>query len=394
MSPLGKNMIKGFNNVNCVFSNGVKKGSINWNDGFISSFDSIDGNPTLKDGVYVAPGFIDEHIHGANGADVMDASISSLNKIADSLLQEGVTSFLATTMTEATASIEKALLNVNEYRKAARSGARVIGVHLEGPFISSAYKGAQPLEFIRVPNASELDRFVSLSGESIRLVTFAYENDKDGAFLSYCVKKGITPSLGHSSCSGELAFKGYKKGIKCVTHLYNAQKGFHHRDVGITGSALLTDGVKTELIADLHHSCKEAVEMVFRLKKKEDIILISDSTEAKYLEEGSKAKLGSQDIYVKGGVAVLSNGVIAGSILRLDDALRNVKPLARQYSYSDLINLVALNPAKNIGLDNEIGSLSVGHRADFALLDDDFHVLAVIKDGNLVFGSIGNLIKE
>lgn len=387
-------MIKGFNNVNCVFSNGVKKGSINWNDGFISSFDSIDGNPTLKDGVYVAPGFIDEHIHGANGADVMDASISSLNKIADSLLQEGVTSFLATTMTEATASIEKALLNVNEYRKVAKSGARVIGVHLEGPFISSAYKGAQPLEFIRVPNASELDRFVSLSGESIRLVTFAYENDKDGSFLSYCVKKGITPSLGHSSCSGERAFEGYKKGIKCVTHLYNAQKGFHHRDVGVTGSALLTNGVKTELIADLHHSCKEAVEMVFRLKKKEDIILISDSTEAKYLEEGSKAKLGSQDIYVKGGVAVLSNGVIAGSILRLDDALRNVKPLARQYSYSDLINLVTLNPAKNIGLDNEIGSLSVGHRADFALLDDDFHVLAVIKDGNLVFGSIDNLIKE
>ncbi len=387
-------MIKGFKNVNCAFSSGVKKSSINWEGGLISSFDSARDSIALKEGVYVAPGFIDEHIHGAKGADVMDSSFASIKTMSGSLLQEGVTSFLATTMTESTASIEKALTNVSEYRKENRGGAKVAGVHLEGPFISAEYKGAQPLEFIRVPNAEEMDRFYSLSGESIRLVTFAYENDKDDTFLSYCLDKHIRPSLGHSSCGGKLASEGYKKGIKCVTHLFNAQKGFHHRDVGITGSALLTDGVKTELIADLHHSCPEAVEMVFRLKKKEDIVLISDSTEAKYLEEGAKAKLGSQDIYVKSGVAVLSNGVIAGSILRLDDALRNVRPLAKEYSYADLINLVTINPATNIGLEKEIGSLEVGKRADLTLLDKDFHVLAVFIDGELAYGSIDNLIDK
>ena len=386
-------MINGFRNANCVFASGVKKSSISFKEGRISSFDDELEYPKLKDGVYLAPGFIDEHIHGANGSDVMDASFSSLDNMAKSLLREGVTSFLATTMTESTSSIEKALSNVNEYRKAERHQvARVEGVHLEGPFISPEYKGAQPLEFIRVPNADELDRFYSLSGESIKLVTFAYENDKDGAFLSYCLNKGIKASLGHSSCGGKLAIEGYKKGIGCVTHLFNAQKSFHHRDVGITGSALLTDGVKVELIADLHHSCPEAVEMVFRLKKKEDIVLISDSTEAKYLEEGAKAKLGSQDIYVKNGVAVLSNGVIAGSILRLDEALRNVRMLAKGYSYSDLINLVTLNPAKNIGLDKEIGSLELGHRADYVLLDKDFHVLATFVDGRCSYGSIDSLI--
>ncbi len=389
-------MIKGFKNANCVFASGVKKSSIVFEGGLIASFDDNDEwYPELRDDIYLAPGFIDEHIHGANGSDVMDASFASLDNMAKSLLKEGVTSFLATTMTESTASIEKALSNVNEYRKEdKRQMAKVAGVHLEGPFISPEYKGAQPLEFIRTPNKEELDRFYSLSGQSIKLVTFAYENDKDDAFLSYCLSKGIRPSLGHSSCNGKLAIEGYKKGIKCVTHLFNAQKGFHHRDVGVTGSALLTDGVKTELIADLHHSCPEAVEMVFRLKKKEDIILISDSTEAKYLEEGAKAKLGSQDIYVKNGVAVLSNGVIAGSILRLDEALRNVRPLAKGYSYADLINLVTLNPAKNIGLDKETGSLEVGHRADYLLLDKNFRVLAVFVDGRLSYGSIDYLLKD
>lgn len=387
-------MITGFKNVNCVFVDGVRRTDIHWENGKIASFSKQDYALSLKEGVFLCPGFIDEHIHGANGSDVMDASISSLEKLSSSLLQEGVTSFLATTMTESVTSIEKALENVKEYQKGTHRGARIEGVHLEGPFISPVFKGAQALEYIREPNSDELDRFNHLSGEAIREVTFAYERDKNDAFLSYCLKHHILPSLGHSDCPGALAIEGFKKGISCVTHLFNAQRRFHHRDVGVTGAALLMDGVKTELIADLHHSCIEAVSLVFKAKKKEDIVLISDSTEAKYLPEGTSAKLGSQPIWVKGGVAVLEDGTIAGSILHLDQALRNVRPLAKGYSYADLINLVTVNPAKNIGLEKEIGSLAIGHRADFTLLDKDFRVLATIIGGEVTYGSLDNVIEK
>lgn len=387
-------MITGFKNANCVFVDGVRKVDIRWGSGKIASFSKQADAPSLKEGIFLCPGFIDEHIHGANGSDVMDGTIASLENISSSLTQEGVTSYLATTMTESVPSIEKALENVKEYRKRVHKGAQIEGVHLEGPFISPVFKGAQALEYIREPNAEELDHFHHLSGEAIREVTFAYERDKDDAFLSYCLEHHIVPSLGHSDCPGSLAMEGFKKGISCVTHLFNAQRRFHHRDVGVTGAALLMDNVKTELIADLHHSCLEAVSLVFKTKKKEDIILISDSTEAKYLPEGTSAKLGSQPIWVKGGVAVLEDGTIAGSILHLDQALRNVRPLAKDYSYADLINLVTANPAKNIGLEKEIGSLAIGHRANFVLLDKDFHVLATIVNGEVVYGSIDNIIDK
>lgn len=387
-------MIFGFKNANCVFADGVRKTDIQWSDGRIASFSKRDDMPSLKEGVFLCPGFIDEHIHGANGSDVMDGSIASLENISASLAQEGVTSFLATTMTESIPSIEKALENVKEYRKGAHQGARIEGVHLEGPFISPTFKGAQSLEYIREPSREELDHFNHLSGEAIREVTFAYERDKNDAFLSYCLTHHIVPSLGHSDCPGSLAVEGFQKGIRSVTHLFNAQRRIHHRDVGVAGAALLMDDVKVELIADLHHSCAEAVSLVFKTKKKQDIILISDSTEAKYLPEGTSAKLGSQPIWVKGGVAVLKDGTIAGSILRLDQALRNVRPLAKDYSYADLINLATINPAKNIGLEQEIGSLAVGHRADFVLLDKDFHVLSTIINGEIVYGSLDSVIEK
>lgn len=382
-------MIKGFQNASVVFPTGVKKSNLVFQNGKIQGYGEEEGLISLPEGIYVAPGFIDEHIHGANGADVMDGKESSLDTMSKALVQEGVTSFLATTMTESMENIEKALVNVREYQKKEAPGARIIGVHLEGPFISPTFKGAQALEFIRKPNVEELDRLVKLSGNSIREVTFAYERDENGAFLEYCKNHDIVASLGHSDCPGPLAIQGFRSGVHCITHLYNAQRRFHHRDVGVTGAALLTDGVKTELIADFHHSCKEAVEFVFKNKKREDIVLISDSTEAKYLPEGAEAHLGSQKIFVSNGVALLEDGTIAGSILHLDQALRNVALLAQGYTFADLINLVSLNPAKNLGLEKEIGSLEIGKRADCVLLDSSFEVLMSIRDGKIVFQKEG-----
>ena len=377
--------MKSFRDINIVFPGGVRKGSITFDERSILSFEASENASTLPEGVFLAPGFIDEHIHGACGRDAMDGDPESILKIADALVQEGVTSFLPTTMTETIPAIEKSLLSIQEAKKKQTSGANIAGIHLEGPFISPIFKGAQAEINIQKPNPALLERFQKLSGGLIRIVTFAYEEDGGEEFLKACLRLHITPSLGHSNATGQEALASFDKGVTSVTHLYNAQSRFHHRDVGIVGATLLRDGVKAEIIADFHHSSKEAIALLCKTKRKEDIVLISDSTEAKGLGERAKAKLGSQEIHVQNGLALLENGTIAGSILRIDDALRNVSSVAKGYSYSDIVNLATLNPAKNLGLDGRLGSIAIGKEPSFALLDSSFHVLATIVNGTVAY---------
>ena len=377
--------MKSFRDINIVFTDGVRKGSITFDERSILSFEASENALSLPEGVYLAPGFLDEHIHGACGRDAMDGEPESILRIADALVQEGVTSFLPTTMTETIPAIEKSLLSIQEAKKKQTSGANIAGIHLEGPFISPIFKGAQAEINIQKPNPALLERFQKLSGGLIRIVTFAYEEDGGEEFLKACLRLHITPSLGHSNATGQEALASFDKGVTSVTHLYNAQSRFHHRDVGIVGATLLRDGVKAEIIADFHHSSKEAIALLCKTKRKEDIVLISDSTEAKGLGEGAKAKLGSQEIHVQNGLALLENGTIAGSILRIHDALRNVSSVAKGYSYSDIVNLATLNPAKNLGLDGRLGSIALGKEPSFVLLDSSFHVLATIVNGTVAY---------
>lgn len=379
-------MSKGFKNVNLVLPDKVIKGSLSFEGNRIKAFSEPEEAFLANQDVYVCPGFIDEHIHGANGCDIMDGRVSSLRVIADALVQEGVVAFLATTMTESKEKILSSCRAVKEYVPS-RCGAEILGLHLEGPFISSLHKGAQDEAHILPPDVSLLGDFNDASGERIRLVTFAYENDKDSRFLEYCLEHGITPSIGHSDCVSELFKQGAAKGLRCVTHLFNAQRGFHHRDPGITGEALLQDGVKTEIICDTYHVCPDALALMFKCKKKEDIVMISDSCEAKYLPEGAKACLGSQEIFVSNGVAKLDDGTIAASILKLDQGLRNVAPIAGKYGYEfqDLVNLLTLNPARNLHIDWDYGSIGIGKKASFAILDSSFHVLMTVVNGNIAF---------
>jgi N-acetylglucosamine-6-phosphate deacetylase len=375
--------INGFNNVNIVFPDGVRKGSVSIEGDKIVSLTNCKDGIELPDNLYVAPGFIDEHIHGAGGADTMDAKISSLETMATALVQEGVTSFTATTMTEGLDKIKAALSNIHEYMGGDHPGARVIGAHMEGPFISKQHAGAQdPKNILQCDVAIFKDLERRLKG-NITEVTFALE-ENGFPLLDYLLKQGVTPSIGHSDCTADVFKKGIASGLSCVTHLFNAQRGFHHRDPGIVGEALVNDGVKTELICDFIHSNPDAVKLVARTKRKEDVVLISDSTEGKYLAPG-KYELGGQDVFIYDGVARLKDGTIAGSILKLDQALRNYKSVAQNYSYSDLINLVTLNVAKNIHKDNLVGSIAVGHFADFAILDEDFNVYGTIVGGEVAY---------
>ena len=380
-------MKKGFRNVNLVLQDGVRKGCLSFEGDRILSFDEPEEAIFDGEQVYVCPGFLDEHIHGANGRDVMDGKISSLQTMASALVQEGVTGFLATTMTESEEKIQKSCETVKEYRSEPHAGAEILGMHLEGPFISEIHKGAQDARFIRKPDVDLLSRFVEASGDSVRLITFAYENDEGSKFLDYCLEHNITPSLGHSDCTSVRFKEGIAKGLRCVTHLFNAQRGFHHREPGITGEGLYQDGVRTEIICDTYHVCPDALGLMFKSKKKEDVIMISDSCEAKYLKEGEKAHLGSQEVFVSGGVARLKDGTIAASILKLDQGLRNVAPIASKlgYSYADLINLVSLNPARNLRLDKDYGSIELGKKASFAVLDSSFRVQMTVVNGKVAW---------
>ncbi len=375
--------IKGFSNIRAILPHEVKNISLTVKEGRIASIDVPKNEKKDAKTLYLAPGFIDEHIHGANGSDTMDASIDSLSNIATSLPQEGVTSFLATTMTMPKENIEKALLNIKEYRSKDREGARVIGCHLEGPFISPLHPGAQDPKAILKPDVVLFEKWNALSGNAIREVTIAYE-EGGKEILDYCVKHGITCSLGHSDCKSELVKEAVCGGLHSITHLFNAQRGFNHREPGIVGEAFLIDGLKTELIADLIHSSKDAVSLVFKNKKKEDIVLITDSTEGKFLKPGFY-ELGGQKVKIFDGVARLMNDTIAGSILSLNKALLNIRPLAKGYSLSELIDLVSLNPAKNLGIEKDFGSVEVGKMADFVLLDDDFQVYMTIVGGKVCY---------
>ena len=369
---------------NVVFPDGVRKATVSFADGVITSIEeNKEGAIALPEKLYLAPGFIDEHIHGANGTDFMDAKISSIGHTVHALPREGVTSLLATTMTMDAHHIENALQAIDFWMKDQHRGARILGAHLEGPFISPKHVGAQDPRNVLTPDVATFQAFQKASGGHIKEVTFAYEEDKDGSFLKELVKEGVLPSIGHSDCTAEVLKKGIAGGIRCVTHVFNAQRGFHHREPGIVGEALINDGLKTELICDFIHSVPDAVKLLFHSKKKGDIVLISDSTEGKYLAPG-KYQLGGQDILIS-DVARLEDGTIAGSILCLDQALRNARTVAEGYSMSDLINCVSLNPATNLGVQDKVGSIAPGKYADFALIDKDFHVYMTFVGGKLMY---------
>lgn len=368
---------------NIYFEDGIRKSSFGIEGGKIVPELSPDNILSIPDNLILVPGFIDEHIHGAAGADAMDAKEESLSTIAASLPQEGVTSFLATTMSMDAPHIEAALKAIAEYRAHEHSGARIIGAHLEGPFISKIHCGAQDPNNIIPFNKDLFMKFYEDSNECIKEVTFAYEENGEEA-LKVFSSLHIRGSIGHSDATSAEFIKALGEGLKCSTHTFNAMRGFHHREAGIVGEALLHDGFNCELIADTIHVSPEAMKLFFKCKKKEDVVLISDSTEGKYLPAG-EYELGGQKVFIYDGVARLKDGTIAGSILHLNNALKNVREVAPNLSFTDLIDLVTKNPAKNIGAYNEVGSIAPNKNADFVLIDKDFNVKLTVIGGDIAF---------
>ncbi|MFG6116698.1 N-acetylglucosamine-6-phosphate deacetylase [Halobacillus sp. MO56] len=333
----------------------------------------------------VLPGFIDVHIHGAAGHDTMDATPEALTGIAEALPQEGTTSFLATTMTQSHQAISKALKNAAGYIKeqTAGAGAEVIGIHLEGPFISKDKAGAQPLDHIIAPDIPQFDQWQQESNGLIRLVTIAPEEPGALQLIRHLHESGIVASIGHTNATYQEVTDAVEHGASHVTHLYNQMRGLHHREPGALGAALLHKELTTEIIVDLVHAHRDAVRLAYQSKGPERMILITDAMRAKCLPEGNY-DLAGQEVTVKNNEARLDDGTLAGSILTLKQAVANMKEIVAP-SWLDIIRLTSENAARELGVFDRKGSISTGKDADLVILDEDFDVAMTICNGYVAY---------
>ncbi|MCF6765250.1 N-acetylglucosamine-6-phosphate deacetylase [Thiotrichales bacterium 19S3-7] len=313
------------------------------------------------------PGFIDLHIHGSCGYDVMDASKESLVAISQSMLKQGVCGFLATTMTASEAMIANAVSTIG-YAYQEGIVPNLLGIHLEGPFINPTYMGAQPEKYIQKADYAAFDKWQRLSGGLIRQVTIAPEIEGAIEVIDKLSRENIILSAGHSAAKCCLAQRAFSRGITHATHLYNAMSGLDKRQPGLAMAVLLDDKVSAELIVDGVHLSPEIIKLTVKLLGKERVILITDAMSAQGAGEG-RFQLGGQTVTVKGNQARLDNGVLAGSILTMNQALKNCYHLA-EITLEDAVLMSTFNPAKKLGIEECYGQIKAGCYACFSVLDE------------------------
>lgn len=334
-------------------------------------------NPVIDvRGALVTPGMIDIHVHGGYDIDTMDADESRLRALSESMLKEGVTSFFATTITQSKEAIEQAL-------KAARNvietnDTTLVGVHLEGPFVNVDMAGAQPTEFIIDPDADQFREWQTLAGGHIRLVTYAPERPGARKFEEAMRETGAIGSTGHTTATFE---ENKRAKVKHGTHLYNQMRGLHHREPGTVGYCLLEKEVMTEIIPDGIHSRPEMVDFAYRLKGADELVVITDAMRAKGLPDG-RYELGGQPVIVDDGAARLKAGNLAGSVLTMDAAFRNI----RSYTgcgLQEAVKMTATNAAREFKLTT--GDIKPDLDADFVVWDDSFTIKQTIVKGKVVY---------
>lgn len=327
-------------------------------------------------GLYVSAGFVDIHIHGSGGADVMDATSEALETISKTVLQTGTTSFVATTMTMSQEDIIKALDVIVAYGDGV-TGAKIEGIHLEGPFINPLKCGAQDPEYIQQAGFEWIEPYLPY----IRVITIAPEMQGAELFIKHINENypHIILSIGHSEAGYELAMESFSWGVSHATHLFNAMPPWHHRRPGIIGAVFESD-VTADIIADLVHTHPSVLNSAERIKK-DRLILITDAMRAGCMKSGDY-DLGGQRVTVNEGRATLENGVLAGSVLKLNEAVKNFYTHT-EATLIDAIDAVTTLPAKRLGLP--LGELSVGNDADIVIFDEAVTIEKVYVDGCLKY---------
>lgn len=371
-----------------VYGKGLVKTSLSIEDGKIKRIDhSLENNELLEldDKYIVLPGFVDKHIHGANSADFMNPSKDQIKRILSAIAKEGTTSCLATTMTQSKENINLSLETIADYIEEKNIGVEVLGIHLEGPFISPKHAGAQPLKYIVPCDVKAFDSFNEKTKNHIKQVTLAVEeNGLD--LVKHLKSKGIIASLGHTDCSYEEAKAAVEQGATSVSHMFNAMRGLHHRNAGTVGGGLLEEALSCELICDMIHVSKPVIQLLYRNKGKSGICLITDAMEAKWMPDGDY-ELGCQKVIVKNGEARLEDGTLAGSTLKMNEAISNFMK-ATGASLLDAVDLATINPARCLHMEDRKGSIEVGKDADLVVVDKDLNVYMTICHGEIVYSKL------
>lgn len=331
-------------------------------------------------GLYVSPGFIDIHTHGRGGHQVMEATYESLNAISKASLQTGVTSFLVSTFTMPIMSISNAIENVVKNQEKVE-GAYILGVHMEGPFFSKCYKGAQPEDYMINPT---IENFISIVKEYenvVKKVSLAPECEGASELIPYLCERGIVVSLGHTSATYQEAQMAIDLGATSTTHTYNAMTPLTHREVGMTGAVMLNTNVYAELILDGIHVSFPAAQILLKMKGKDKIILITDSVETAGLIDGIyESSMGT--VQVKNQQVRLLNGTLAGSQADMNQCVKNAY-LHLGLTLNEAVNLASSNPAKSLGIE-KIGEIKEGYDADLIFFDQEFNIHQAIVKGMVI----------
>ena len=347
---------------------------------------TIDCDLVLDANHILIPGMIDLHIHGVKGCDVMDGTPDSLLTISQSLAQEGVTGFLATTMTESISRIEAAIDNSVhcQQNKLDREGAEILGLHLEGPFLSAEFMGAQCEEHLRKPDPALLTNWQQRAAGSIKILTLAPELEGALGLIDIAKKLGMTASIGHTAASFKETLAAIDAGATHATHLFNAMSGIHHRTPGAAGALLIDSRITAELIIDGLHLAPEMIRFIFQCKNLAQLVLVTDAVNAKCLKNGEYI-FGGQTVILQDQEARLKkNGALAGSTLCLNQALKN----AQHYTgiaLEKLVPLVTSTPAKILKMDARIGSISPGKQANLTVVDQNLNVQLTLREGRVVY---------
>mgnify|MGYP002854972450 CR=1 FL=1 len=360
----------------------VKHGSILFKDSIIYSIMTPgEGLPDADvvinaDGLTAIPGLIDIHSHGRNNCDFTDGSEEGVNTIGINKLKEGVTMMLPTTLTQSEEALDDAFASIARYNG---KGVKMPGIHLEGPFINPSEVGAQNPAFVRMPDIKLVERLNAIY--PIHKVSFAPELPGGDSFVTDLLAMGIVPSAAHSAAKYAEFYRCYAKGLRNLTHYCNQMTPLHHREIGLVGAGLLHSNLFAEMICDLLHVGPNMIKLAFKVKGVDHMILITDAMRAAGMPDG-EYDLGGLPVMVAAGAARLKdNAALAGSVLRMNVALKNVVATTG-LPLSEAVRAGALNAAHSLGYKN-VGRIETGYTADVALIDDNFIVHNTFVDGEM-----------
>ena len=380
--------MKGFKNVKAYVDGCIKTVCVGFEGDtilYVGDNPDVIDEEIVIDGI-LCPGFIDQHIHGANDVDFMSCDLDGLKSITKTLVKEGVTSFVPTTTTFDIDKTVEAVKIAKEYTlNTPDNSTKVVGVHLEGPFIDFGKKGAQNPDYILKPNVAAFDKVYDAGEGLVKMISLAPEVDGMCDFIKHVASKGVTVSAGHTNATSKQLKDGIDCGITCVTHTFNAMSGFTHREIGVVGGSMIY-AVYNEIICDGVHVNFDAIKILAK-QKPDKLILITDALSPKgslTAKVNSFTSLGGLKVQLCPDAIRLESGTLAGSILTMNKGIENLVkhvglPLETALLYA------TENPAKNLKVFDKIGSITIGKKADFAVLGEDFTVKLTVVDGKIAY---------